>query len=405
MTAIYSAIPRSDAVKLIKEHLNYTPKMEMVSLEDAIFRVAAEDIVSRINLPSVKSSRWDGIVFNYENYINCQKNVKGWTLGKDYAFSNTGIGIFEDSFDTMVKIEETEFEDGKLIRIKQENVMEGQQVIPVGERMAVGDILVKKDTKIMPSQLNLLACGGVVNVPVFQPPKVAIIPTGNELVPYNGIIGPGMTVESNSFSMAAKVKASGGIPVVFPIQSDDMEALKKALKSAASVSDIVVIGGGSGRGRYDLLQKTIEEIGTLYFSDVEHGPGKRTCFSVISQTPVIGLVGPPGGEEITFDFYVLPAVEACLNQKHIIRRVNAILDEDIPPHDRVSFYYTLKVTLKDGQYHATVLPHANIDRSIAEHNGYIFVKKTSQGYKKGDIAEVELRVFYEKLIFNQGFIG
>ena len=71
-------------------------------------------------------------------------------------------------------------------------------------------------------------------------------------------------------------------------------------------------------------------------------PGHRTCG------------GLPGGEEITFDFYVLPAVEACLNQKHIIRRVNAILDEDIPPHDRVSFYYTLKVTLKDGQYHATV---------------------------------------------------
>ncbi len=397
MSALHTSIPRTEAVKLICENLHFTPQEEVVSLQDASFRVVSRDIVSCINLPDTKCSRWDGIAFNYNNYIACNGVVSSWKEDSDYIFSNTGIAIFRDEFDTMVKIEDTVFEGKRLLQIVQPGVERGQNIIPVGERMSVGEILVAKDTLIMPSHLNLMASGGNALVNVYGKPKVAILSSGNELISNHDFVEAGRTIESNSFSMIAKIKAKGGEAFAYPILPDDQSVIKARIKEAVMSFDFVILCGGSGRGQHDLLQESLKDLGTLFFSDVEHGPGKRTCFAVVDNTPVFGLVGPPGGEEITFDFYVIPALDRCLQQETHIRRVNVVLDNDIPPHFRVSFFYTLKVYEKDGSYHAKPLLNGNLDRSIVEHNAYIFVTKTSQGYKKGDIVEVEMRTFYENM--------
>ena len=396
MDALYTSIPRNEAVKLICENLHYIPKEEVISLQDALYRVASRDIVSRIDLPDTKCSRWDGITFNYDNYIAHNGVVSSWKENSDYIFSNTGIAIFNDKYDTMVKIEDTIFEGKRLLQIIQPDIGRGQNIIPIGERMSVGEILVAKDTLIRPSHLNLMASGGNALVNVYAKPKVAILSSGNELISNHDFVEAGRTIESNSFSMAAKIKARGGEAYVYPILPDDQSVIKTRIKEAAMSFDMIILGGGSGRGQHDLLQESLKDIGTLFFSDVEHGPGKRTCFAVIDNTPVFGLVGPPGGEEITFDFYVIPALDRCLNQETHIRRIGVVLDNDIPPHFRVSFFFTLRVYEKDGQYHAEALK-GNLDRSIADHNAYIFVTKTSQGYKKGDIVEVEMRTFYENI--------
>jgi len=396
MDALYTFIPRNEAVKLICENLHYTMREEMVSLPDALLRVASRDIVSQINLPDVQCSRWDGIAFNYDHYTDCNGIVSSWKENQDYIFSNTGIAIFNEWFDTMIKIEDTEFDGGQLVRFLQPDIGKGQNMIPVGERMSVGEILVAKNTRIMPSHLNLIASGGNSLVPVYTKPRVAILTSGNELVSNHDFVEAGKTIESNSFSMAAKIKLRGGEAFVYPILPDDQEAIKARIKEAARSFDMVILGGGSGRGQHDLLQESLKNIGTLFFSDVEHGPGKRTCFAVVDNTPVFGLVGPPGGEEITFDFYIIPALDHCLNQETHIRKLDVVLDNDIPPHFKVSFYYTLKVYIKDRCYHAESL-HGNLDRSITEHNAYIFVEKTSEGYKKGDVVEVEMRIFFDNL--------
>jgi molybdenum cofactor synthesis domain-containing protein len=396
MNTTLASVPRTEAVKLICENLHFTSREETVPLQEAAFRVASRDIASKLNLPDTRCSRWDGITFNYNSYTACKGVVSSWRENDDYIFSNTGIALFHDEFDTMVKIEDTLFQDGKLLQILQPDVQSGQNIIAVGERMSVGEILVRKDTLIMPSHLNLMASGGNAFATVYAKPKVAILSTGNELISNHDIAFAGRTIESNSFSMAAKIKARGGEAYIYPILPDDQETIKAVIKEAAGSCDMIVLCGGSGRGQHDLLQVSLQDIGTLMFSDVEHGPGKRTCFAVVGNTPVFGLVGPPGGEELTFDFYIIPALDRCLKQTTHIRTVKAVLDCDIPPHFKVSFYFTLRVYEKDGRYHASLVS-GNFDRSIADHNAYIYVLKTSQGYKKGDTAEVEIRTFYENI--------
>ena len=131
---------------------------------------------------------------------------------------------------------------------------------------------------------------------------------------------------------------------------------------------------------------------------MEHGPAKRTCFFSVNGTPAIGLVGPPGGEELSFDFYVRPAVCACLGIDAVTSTVKAVLDTDIPAHGRTDFMYTLKVNREaDGVLHAKCMPHADIDRNIAYHNAYIFVRKDGGGLKAGQTVTVEMRTGYENV--------
>jgi len=390
-------IPREDAVALIRDNLNFTPQEETIPLGRACGRVAARDIAAKLNLPGDRCSRWDGICFAYDRYLACGKDVGGWLPDRDYIFCNTGIALFRDEFDTMVKIEDTQFEDGTLLAIRQPEVQKGQNVAPAGERIAAGDVIVARDTKLSPSHLNLLAGGGVSCVPVYRKPKVALIPTGNELVSLHDTPRPGQTIESNTFSMAAKVEKWGGEAILYPILPDDPAALQRQLLEAVEAADLVVISGGSGRGQHDVLQQSLAAIGTLHFSDVEHGPGKRTCFCVIEGKPVVGLVGPPGGEEMTFDFYVLPALLSCLGQRVRPTVMAAVLDEDIPPHVRVNFYYSLWMYWDEaGQcYRARVLPHSGIDRSIDSHNAYLFVEKAGPGHARGETVTLEIRRGYE----------
>lgn len=397
--AVRDSIPRREAVELIRSKCRDRLETEWIPLEKACGRVAAEDICSTLNLPAVPCSRWDGISFSYDRYLACGGEVKGWQEERDYRRTNTGIGIFRDDFDTMVKIEDTRFQNGQLVSICQKEPVErGQNVIPVGERMAQGEVLVPRDTRLSPSHLNRLASGGNLVVPVYRKPVVALLPTGDELVACGETPLPGQTIESNTYSMRAKVELWGGRALIWPILKDNTQVLQQQLRQAAAVADLVVIGGGSGRGERDLLQFAIEGIGQLYFSSVAHGPGKRTCFAVVDGTPVVGLVGPPGGEEMTFDFYVMPAIRRLLRQEHRESVVPVILDEDVPPHHRVDFYFTMELSRgEDGRIHGRPLPHSDLDRNIALHTGYLHVPKKSDGFRKGEQVWAELRIGFENL--------
>ena len=398
MNGIIDNIDRDEAVKLICSHIKYRPEKEIVALEDACGRTLYEDVRSRYCVPAVRCSRWDGIVFSYDAYEQVMDrkekagNFSSWTEGEEFAYSNTGIPVPDERFDTMVMIEQTRFEDGQLKEILQSGVERGQNIIPPGEKMAEGELLAPAGTLVTPAHLNIFAMGGVMTVPVMRRPRVAIIPTGDELSPAALRPGLGQTVESNSYSMAAKLKEWGAVPLLLPIQPDDPELIQATLRSAAEEADLIVAGGGSGRGRRDYMQNNLSAAGTLYFSSVCHGPGKPTGFAVVDGTPVISLVGPPGGEEMTFDFYVKPAVFACLGREFRITRTKALLDEDIPPHHKTDFMYPLKLFRgEDGRIHASLADMDRFDRELTEHNGYIFVRKDGEGLRKGSVISAEIR--------------
>ena len=398
MDPIYS-IPRKDALRLIRAKTKQIEEIETIPLQQSCGRVTAEDVVSLVNLPDAPCSRWDGISFSFSRYAECSGDVSQWENGTDYLLTNTGIIIPDVRFDTMVKIEDTEWEAGCLKAIIQrEPVRLGQNVTPIGYRMKLGEVLAKKDTLITPSYMSLFASGGNLSIPVYRKPVIALLATGNELVPRGQRPCAGQIIEANTCSMQAKIAKWGGSSLIYPIVRDDLALLTARLKEAASAADLVIISGGTGRGQHDLLYQALSAAGETCFTRVEHGPGRRTSLSVVNGTPVIGLVGPPGGEEMTFDFYVIPALRWLQHQSHHETKVNVILDDDATPHSRADFYFSLKIyPTADGTLHALPLSHGGFDRSIADHNGYLFVPKDSGGYSKGSAVGAELRIGYENI--------
>ena len=135
MSEAIDNIHRDDAVKLICSHMKYSPEKEIVALSDACGRTVFEDIRSRYDVPAVRCSRWDGIVFSYDAYreiMDRETNAgdfSSWKEGVDYSYSNTGIPVSREEFDTMVMIEQTRFEDGCLREILPNDVEREQNII------------------------------------------------------------------------------------------------------------------------------------------------------------------------------------------------------------------------------------------------------------------------------------
>ena len=387
----YISVARNKAVELICSNLHYLQTQEIVTLSNALNRVAAKDIKSFNTLPNTMNSRWDCVFFYYDRWLEDKGDTSLWQLGKDYIYANTGVAIKGDH-DTGVKVENTKIDKDNRLVLLEKNIQKGQNTQPVGEWLKEGEIVVKANTKILPAHLNILATAGVIEVPVYRKPKVGFIATGNELVSAGQNLPVGKNIESNSISIAAKCILWGAEPISLPIVSDNKAQIAAAIHKATAICDIVIIGAGTARGTEDYTLDLMDSLGTVFFHEVDHGPGKRTSFTVVNNTPVIGLVGPPMGEEMTFDFYVLPAILECLHQKIPLKNIKCLLEEDLPEHPKVDFYMPLHI------YEAGDICHAVKAESLpgsgamilCNINAYYFLPRGCGGRKKGEIIEAEL---------------
>jgi len=382
---------RNDAVKIITDNLNYSGGVQRVSLEDALNRIAASDIYSKNTLPNKICSRWDCVFFYYDRWAAAKGDTSTWKLGKEYIYANTGVYIRGD-YDTGVKVENTMIDKKGRLILLEENIQKGQNTQGVGEWLQKDELVLAANTRILPAHLNILAAAGISQVSVHRKPKVGFIATGSELVARGQYLTAGQNIESNSISIAAKCHLWGADYVSLPITIDKEERIAAALRHATNICDIVIIGGGTAKGTADHTMDIMDSIGKVFFHEVDHGPGKRTSFTLVDNKPIIGLVGPPMGEEMTFDFYVLPAIAKCLGQELPICKANCILDEDLSAHPKVGFYMPLHIYQKSDCYHAkkaSSMPGSGA-MILSYINGYHYLPFACDDIKAGTEISAEL---------------
>ncbi|OAA92910.1 molybdopterin molybdotransferase MoeA [Clostridium coskatii] len=398
------SLPGNEALKRIMEKCDLKPRIETVSLIDGLGRVCAYDTASMNTLPNSLTSRLDGIAVYYHDFENGIPDTSGWERGIQYDFVNTGIGIKKD-YDTVIKIEEVEIDESDNIKILKAPSTKGELTQPAGQKMRKGDVLVKSHTLLTPSHLEILAMGGIDKIDVLQKPVVAIIPTGNELVPVGKPLPLGKNVESNSIMMRTKVVLWGGQPLVYDIVPDDPKKIINTLLDALKKADIVIINGGSSKGTDDYNIKMLGEVGEVLAHEVEHGPGKHTSFTVAYGKPVIGIVGPPIGAEYTVDWYIMPLINKYLFQPTIKpQRLQVVLTKPIVSKRPFDFYVRIIVKYEDGQYKGT--PVIGRDRPVIEGliyaNAHLCIPGSVDGYEAGAKVEVELRCPIELITRNGG---
>ena len=210
---------------------------ELVSLDEAVGRVTARDLMSANTLPVVRASACDGIAVRSAAFADGRPDTSAWELGRDYVRADTGDD-FPDAYDAVIMIEKAAIQpDGSVVLDDDVQVGPGTNVRQAGDTIRAGAPLMKAGLPIRPTDLAALAMGGITLVPVRRKPRIAFIPTGSELVPAGIAPRRGQNVDTNSLMVKHMLIEYGAEPLIFPIVHDDEAALERAFAEALAVAD------------------------------------------------------------------------------------------------------------------------------------------------------------------------
>lgn len=294
-----------EVLALLRAAWHPQPETETVPLAQARQRVLAKAHYSKETVPVFRASAMDGIAVSGSRFENGIPDTAQWQLGVDFVRADTGDD-FPDEFDTVIAIENVPLVDGNLVIDPATHVSPGQNVRPRGSSITEGALLVKGGTALLPSDLAVLAMGGIETPEVITQPKVAFIPTGNELVALGTEVKRGHNIDGNSFLAEGTLEELGAIPLMYPIVSDSKERLKAALESALEQADIVIINGGSSKGEEDFNARLLEEEGEVLCHWIAMAPGRPLALAVMGNKPVVVMPGPPLATFNTFEWLISP---------------------------------------------------------------------------------------------------
>jgi molybdopterin molybdotransferase len=202
--------------------------------------------------------------------------------------------------------------------------------------------------------MALLASMGRSPLAVRPGPRVAILVTGDELVPPEEDPPPGRIRDSNSVALSALVAAAGGIPVPQPPVPDDRAATLEAFRKAGADADLVLSSGGVAVGRYDFVKEVIEELGRIDLWRVAMQPGKPVVLGAIDDTPFLGLPGNPVSIHIGFEQFVRPAIRKMRGCRTLLRPVvTAELTERISKRAGRLHFVRVRLAYESGTFFAT----------------------------------------------------
>lgn len=419
-------LTREEAIAALLAHASWTPRTELVSLHDAYGRVCAGDIQARVDVPNALCAVMDGIAVRYDDFKDGIPDTSSWKIGRDFGWATTGCALPE-GFDTAIAIEQVHFskeptldetDPGTLAILEPPNQRGASCRVPGAEYRA-GQTIVSARMKITPTKAAALAMCGISELEVIVRPRVAFIPTGTELVPVGGPLPKGKAYECNGVLLEGKLRLWGADPVIMGCVPDDPALIADAIHRVAAASDIVTICGGSSKGEHDYTMEVLEELGCVFCHETNHGLGKHTSAAVVDGMPVLGLSGPPGGFEITADWYLKPLVDAYLlgYGKPFVKITAKI---DMPEHPSTpsgkgaragfrgfgkpndNFFVIRPVRLEeraDGLHAIPVSggPHPDLAK-LDEADGYLELHpRKIHGLKPGDTVEIELRYPYREL--------
>ena len=253
------------------------------------------------------------------------------------AYITTGAPLPQGA-DAVVMIEETERLDtgpaAARIRIRAQ-VQPGADVRPVGIDVEAGQTVLAAGERLDAAEIGLLATAGVVDVPVYPRPKVAVLSTGDELIEPGDALGPGQIRDSNRAMLLAAIEAVGGEPVDLGISGDTQEALEERVRQGLARADILLTSGGVSMGELDLVQPLLEHAGTVHYGRVRMKPGKPVTFATAdvegARRLVFGLPGNPVSSLVTFYLFAVPALRRMAGwRRPRLRRIQARLAQALP---------------------------------------------------------------------------
>ena len=186
----------------------------------------------------------------------------------------------------------------------------GENIVPAGAEAREGDVVVPAGRRLGIAEIAAAAACGAAKLAVFGQPRVAILATGDELVDVHEKPLAHQIRNSNSYSLAAQVRAEGGEPVALPCVRDDVKATERAIRDALDC-DLIVLTGGVSMGKYDFVEQALGALDAeFFFTGVLIQPGKPAVFGKLGNTHFFGLPGNPISTMVTFALFAAPMLRA-----------------------------------------------------------------------------------------------
>jgi molybdopterin molybdotransferase len=293
--------------------------------------------------------------------------------------------------------EHTQQVDAGMIEVLKP-VAPGENVIQAGEDVKKGDCVLKKGHKMRPQDIGVLSGLGIIDIWVYEQPKVSIISTGDEIVPSDKPVRPGQVRDINSYNLAGLLLDAGAIPLIQGIFSDDYEIIRDIVEKSIKDSNIVLISGGSSVGTKDVTARVIDDLGKpgVLFHGVSLKPGKPTIGGIINNIPVFGLPGHPAAVSVCFEIFIRPIVKTFsgiskerLNiEKRIIKaRIARNISSSPGREEHIGVF----LEEREGEIWAIpILGKSGLITTLIKADGTAVIPLRKLGVEEGDIVEVRL---------------
>jgi molybdopterin molybdotransferase len=378
---------------------------ERLPILQALGRVLAENISASRNIPPWDNSAMDGYAVRAEDILSTSKekpvvlrvlgDLPAGKVFKGRGGAGEAVRIMTGAplphgFDTVVPVEDTE-KDGERVRILA-NPGKGKNIRLSGEDVKSGERILEEGTLLRPAHIGMLASIQRSMVSVYQQPRVAVLSTGDELLEIDEPWENGKIVNSNSYSLAALVAESGGIPIQLGIAKDRREELTAKIRQGL-VADLLLTSGGVSVGDYDLVKEMLNELGQMNFWKVAMRPGQPLAFGMISGKPLFGLPGNPVSSMISFEQFVRPSIRKMSGFKDLFRpMLQAILREDISKKAGLAHFIRCRLILEKGKVYATTTGEqgSGILSSMVKAQGLIVLPREQTLARVGDAVKVIL---------------
>jgi len=397
MSLFLSVVPVEEAVAVLGR-VAPSPCTETVPVTGAAGRILARDVSADVDVPGFSRSTVDGFAVTAPDTAGAGEAIPAMlTLTGRVEMGTvpelvvspgacaaipTG-GVLPDGADAVVMLEYCEVLDDQVLVHRP--VAAGENVIRRGDDFRAGEVVCAAGRTLRPQECGVLAAAGVAEVPVTTRPRIAVISTGNELVPPDHVPGPGQIRDANTALVASYVAARGGTPDIRGIIADDPEILRDAVRQAARDCDAVFISGGSSKDERDATARVIGDLGEVLVHGIAISPGKPTIIGTVGTTPVVGLPGHPASAFVVL--VVLGGHLLSLMQGAPVaeRPVRAVLARNVPSARGREEY--VRVRLRDGAATPCFGPSGLIN-TLSGSDGLVRIPAGREGLEAGEEVEV-----------------
>ncbi|MBF0784277.1 molybdopterin molybdotransferase MoeA [Muribacter muris] len=307
----------TQALEKISACLTPSTETELVSLAHAVNRICAEPIYSPINVPAFDNSAMDGYAVRFDDLTRfSQFDIVGKAFAGN-AFEGdmqagqcvrimTGAKIPTNA-DAVIMQEEAVLNADGTVSFNS-NVSVGANIRRIGEDIQQGELVLEQGSKLNVTSLPLLASLGIAEIKVFKPLKVAILSTGDELVPVGQPLKAGQIYDSNRFALRLMLEKLHLNIMDYGILPDDPHLFERTFTEAAQTADVIITSGGVSVGEADFTKTVLEKLGNIGFWKIAMKPGKPFAFGQIGKAHFFGLPGNPVSALVTFYQLVQPAL-------------------------------------------------------------------------------------------------